>query len=87
MQNFSVSRNMIALLFCLYLFLLGIREAGAATLSQGSQETPVITGLTQPTAVQFASKGQVFVAEKSGLLWAYHYLNDINPDLVVDLRE
>ncbi len=87
MQNFPVSRNTIALLFCLYLFLLGIREVGAATLPQGFQETPVLTGMTQPTAVRFAPNGQIFVAEKSGLLWAYDDLNDVNPDLVVDLRE
>jgi glucose/arabinose dehydrogenase len=58
----------------------------AATLPPGFQETAVITGRYQPTAVRFAPNGQVFVAEKSGLLWAYDGVSDTSPVLVADLR-
>src|SRR4030095_11832532 len=40
----------------------------AATLPSGFQESIVFSGLTNPTAVRFASDGRVFVAEKSGLI-------------------
>jgi hypothetical protein len=32
------------------------------------QESVVFTGLSNPTAVRFASDGRIFVAEKSGLI-------------------
>ena len=39
------------------------RPAEAATLPPGFQESVVISGLTQPTAVRFSPDGRVFVAE------------------------
>src|SRR2546430_10348235 len=36
----------------------------AATLPGGFQESIALSGLTEPTAVRFASDGRVFVAEK-----------------------
>ena len=38
--------------------------ASAATYPQGFSETTVFSGLTNPTAIRFASDGRVFVAEK-----------------------
>src|SRR6185295_14201358 len=61
-------------------------RAQSATLPQGFQETVVISGRTEPTAVRFASNGDVFVAEKSGLVWLYEGVSDPSPIRVLDLR-
>jgi glucose/arabinose dehydrogenase len=66
--------------------VLGTAPLSASVLPDGFQEDAVISGRTEPTAVRFASNGQVFVAEKSGLVWAYDALTDTTPSLVVDLR-
>ena len=51
-----------------FLCLLTVRMpcAVAQTLPPGFREEIVFGGLTTPTAVEFASDGRVFVAEKSG---------------------
>src|SRR5215471_2874711 len=50
------------------------------------QETPIFTGLTNPTAVRFAPDGRIFVAEQSGLLKVFNGLSDATPDVAADLR-
>jgi glucose/arabinose dehydrogenase len=62
------------------------RAAQAATLPTGFQETIVFSGLTEPTAVQFASDGRVFVAEKSGRIKVFDNLSDTTPTVFADLR-
>ncbi len=44
------------------------------------------TGLVNPTVIQFAADGRVFVAEKSGRIYAFDSLTDTTPTLVADLR-
>ena len=49
------------------------RELGAAGLlaagpPAGFEETTVVDGLTEPTAVRFAPDGRIFVAEKRGVI-------------------
>ena len=44
------------------------------------------TGLVDPTVIQFASDGKIFVAEKSGRIYAFDSLADTTPTLVIDLR-
>ena len=44
------------------------------------------TGLVDPTVIQFAADGKIFVAEKSGRIYAYDSLSDATPTLVIDLR-
>ena len=44
------------------------------------------TGLVDPTVIQFGADGKIFVAEKSGLIYAYDNLADTTPRLVIDLR-
>lgn len=61
-------------------------SAGAVTLPAGFQETIVFSGLTNPTAVRFASDGRVFVAEKSGLVKVFDNLSDTSPTVFADLR-
>jgi uncharacterized repeat protein (TIGR01451 family) len=58
----------------------------AASLPAGFQETTVISGLTSPTVVRFASDGRVFVAEKSGIIKVFDSLADTTPTVFADLR-
>ncbi len=50
------------------------------------QDTVVFGGLTQPTALQFATDGRVFVAEKSGLIKVFDNLADTTPTVFTDLN-
>jgi glucose/arabinose dehydrogenase len=61
-------------------------SAAAQTLQAGFQQGAAFTGLTQPTAVKFASDGRVFVAEKSGLIKVFDNLSDTTPTVFADLR-
>jgi glucose/arabinose dehydrogenase len=64
-----------------------VEEAIAQAVAPGFQEELFVSGRTEPTAVRFAPDGRVFVAEKSGLLWAYQSVeNPGAPVRVVDLR-
>ena len=49
-------------------------------------ERVVFTGLSNPTALDFASDGRVFVAEKSGLIKVFDGLDDPTPTVFADLR-
>jgi len=49
------------------------------------QESTVISGLDSPTQVRFAPGGQVFVAEKSGVILEYPSLDDPTPTVFADL--
>ena len=60
--------------------------AAAAVLPPNFQETTVFSGLTNPTALRFASDGRIFVAEKSGLIKEFDSLSDTTPTIVADLR-
>ena len=62
------------------------RATALAALPSNFQESIVFSGLTQPTAVRFASDGRVFVAEKSGLIKVFDSLSDTTPTILADLR-
>lgn len=49
------------------------------------QDQVVWSGFVAPTAIAFASNGQVFVAEKSGKVYGFDDLDDATPTLVADL--
>ena len=57
-----------------------------AVLPSGFSDETVFTGITQPTALRFASDGRVFVAEKSGLVKVFDNLSDPSPTVFADLR-
>jgi glucose/arabinose dehydrogenase len=59
----------------------------ATSVPLGFQDSVAFSGLTNPTAVRFATDGRVFVAEKSGLLEVFDGLTDSTPATVVDLRD
>ena len=61
--------------------------APAASVPLGFQDSVVFSGLTNPTAIRFATDGRVFVAEKSGLLKVFDSLANSTPTTVVDLRD
>jgi glucose/arabinose dehydrogenase len=52
----------------------------------GFEESVVFSGLTQPTAVRFASDGRVFVAEKSGIIKVFDSLTDTTATVFADLN-
>ena len=68
------------------LVIAGPAAGQAATYPMGFSERTVFSGLTNPTAIRFASDGRVFVAEKSGLIKVFDSLSDPQPDLFADLR-
>ena len=59
--------------------------SAAGALPMGFQETTVFSGLTNPTAIEFAPDGRVFVAEKSGRIKVFDNLSDSSPDVFADL--
>jgi glucose/arabinose dehydrogenase len=56
----------IALLVAWIATSIGVPAAGAATLPTGFEERTVASGLTAPTAVDWAPDGRMLVAEKAG---------------------
>jgi glucose/arabinose dehydrogenase len=66
------------------LLVSGMAVASAALSSDFADEA-VITGLTQPTNVEFAPNGRVFVAEKSGRIKVFDSVEDTTPTLFADL--
>ena len=56
-------------------------QADVSTLAvpAGFAESAVFSGLANPTVVQFASDGRVFVAEKSGIIKVFDNLTDTDP--------
>jgi glucose/arabinose dehydrogenase/chitodextrinase len=58
----------------------------AAILPADFQDSVVFSGLTQPTALQFATDGRVFVAEKSGVIKLFDNLSDTTPTVFKDLN-
>ena len=52
----------------LALMVTPLQPAQAAVLPTGFVDTKVLTGLTNPTVVQFASDGRIFVGQKNGVI-------------------
>jgi glucose/arabinose dehydrogenase len=77
---------LVAAAVAIFVAVAATPAATAATYPLGFNETTVFSGLTNPTAVRFASDGRVFVAEKSGLIKVFDSLADPQPDLFADLR-
>lgn len=76
----------LATAFTLVAPFLGLQSVRGADLPAGFQETVVLSGLNNPTAVQFASDGRVFVAEKRGVIKIFDGLGDTTPTTFADLR-
>ncbi|NUT08410.1 MAG: PKD domain-containing protein [Hamadaea sp.] len=65
--------------------LRGPSVAEAATLPAGFQEQIVFSGLTQPTNIEFAPDGRIFVAEKAGVIKVFDDLSDTTPTVFANL--
>ena len=63
----------------------GASPAGASTLPTGFRDSVVLSGLTNPTVLQFAPDGRIFVGQKNGVIKAFQSLTDTNPVTVADL--
>jgi hypothetical protein len=57
----------------------GAVDTTASTLPAGFTESIVFSGLVNPTNLEFAADGRVFVAEKSGVIKVYGSLADTSP--------
>lgn len=75
----------------------GVRDTGAIALpadytfsfttgTANFSQNAVWTGLTNPTAIEFAVDGRVFIAEKSGIIKQFDSLTDTTPTIVADFR-
>jgi hypothetical protein len=63
----------------------GPGRAGASTLPSGFRDSVVLSGLTNPTVLQFAPDGRIFVGQKNGVIKVFQSLTDTNPVTVADL--
>jgi glucose/arabinose dehydrogenase/PKD repeat protein len=63
----------------------GPGPAGASTLPAGFRDSVVLSGLTNPTVLQFAADGRIFVGQKNGVIKVFQSLTDTNPVTVADL--
>ncbi len=60
-------------------------RAQAITLPSGFQEQVVFSGLSQPTNIEFAQDGRIFIAEKGGRIKVFDGLADTTPTLFANL--
>ena len=74
-----------AIVFGAALTAAGASPAGASTLPTGFRDSVVSSGLTNPTVLQFAPDGRIFVGQKNGVIKAFQSLTDTNPVTVADL--
>jgi glucose/arabinose dehydrogenase/PKD repeat protein len=63
----------------------GTSPAGASTLPTGFRDSVALSGLTNPTVLQFASDGRIFVGQKNGVIKVFQSLTDTSPVTVADL--
>jgi glucose/arabinose dehydrogenase len=61
------------------------RAADASVLPSGFQDTVALSGMTNPTVVQFAPDGRIFVGQKNGVIKVFSSLTDTNPVTFADL--
>ena len=63
----------------------GPGRAGASTVPSGFRDSVVLSGLTNPTVMQFAPDGRIFVGQKNGVIKVFQSLTDTSPVTVADL--
>jgi len=63
----------------------GSSPAAASTLPAGFRDSVVVSGLTNPTVLQFAPDGRIFVGQKNGVIKVFQSLTDTSPVTVADL--
>ena len=63
----------------------GPGPAAASTLPTGFRDSVVLSGLVNPTVLQFAPDGRIFVGQKNGVIRVFQSLTDANPVIFADL--
>jgi hypothetical protein len=61
------------------------RAADASVLPSGFQDTVTLSGMINPTVVQFAPDGRIFVGQKNGVIKVFSSLTDTSPVTFADL--
>jgi uncharacterized repeat protein (TIGR01451 family) len=85
-RRVPVGRQALLILAAFVALLVIGGGSGASALPDGFQETTLpFTGLVNPTAIEFAADGRVFVAEKGGRIKVFSNLSDSSSDLFADL--
>jgi len=64
---------------------VGPGQAVASTLPTGFRDSVVLSGMTNPTVLQFAADGRIFVGQKNGVIKVFQSLTDTSPVTVADL--
>jgi glucose/arabinose dehydrogenase len=80
--------NLVALALLLLAPLVALtssQPARASTLPSGFRDSVALSGLSNPTVVQFASDGRVFVGQKNGVIKVFQSLTDTSPVTFADL--
>jgi glucose/arabinose dehydrogenase len=65
----------------------GSQTAAAAVVDPAFTDSVVFSGLTGPTAIRFAPDGQVFVAQKNGVIKVFSSISATTPTTYVDLSK
>jgi glucose/arabinose dehydrogenase len=83
----TIRRAVFAMLaLALVTSLAGLnRAADASVLPSGFRDTVVLSGMTNPTVVQFAPDGRIFVGQKNGIIKVFSSLTDTSPVTFADL--
>ena len=79
-------RRAFALVLGIFVAAVLPGPAAALTLPPGFERTTAISGLNEPTDIEVAPGGRVFVTEKSGLIRTFDSLADPTPHTFADLR-
>lgn len=80
------ARLLLSVLIAFGLLALGPAPPARAAVPAGFRDFTVLSGLSAPTSVEFASDGRVFIAEKSGIIKLFDSLDDTTPTVFADLR-
>jgi uncharacterized repeat protein (TIGR01451 family) len=79
-------RRQALLVLAALVALVALGGSGAGAVPSGFQETILpFTGLTNPTAIEFAADSRVFVAEKGGRIKVFDGIGDSSSVLFADL--
>ena len=79
----------LAISICVLLPIAVDDRPAQAALPAGFTDTVVwgsAQGLVNPSSIEFAANGEVFVGEQDGRIWSFASTNDPTPTLLVDLR-
>ncbi|HKH05406.1 MAG TPA: PQQ-dependent sugar dehydrogenase [Acidimicrobiales bacterium] len=80
----TLGRRPAALVFAI--LASAVAACASGPLPEGFHEYTVFRGLAEPTNVEFAPDGRVFVAEKRGVVKVFDNLDDSTATVVADLR-